>query len=659
MPNRNRLSGKTLLIFMLSTALVLSGCIKSEEPLQKLSVTNINESPIGQKSEAEIGIDSNVFDANVGIDPYFDESAGILMKKWNASNFRGFWRDPKTGVSTEELDLDQSINNSNRVIEKHNLVYRTRPESVNFQLYRNTAKVPPGTKGSYQVMGWLGEKHVFFQGNKIAKIIFEQNATEKKIMTTGDSWYFEEGYRFFAHTVEAPLERMAWVEFLKDNKSLQELVIPDREVYAYQDTTGTPVFVTYPYIHRGTETDIGEFMYTWLRSGNLKPINFNDTFGIMEVTFLNDSIIELRNKEPIDLAPGRIIRLMGNITFEVSNSTTYLQFYPNSSWRYGTVPSVIETILTEHPILKTEPGIKEIAGDYYFRDYRQEGSKYNISAFPKRGGPEESIVITLQNDFTGKERLKNIEIIPENEETIASEIVSTGNRSGYKTQAFMVINSSQEWNKVWQKHVNYLTGEKPFSPEIDFTRETIIAVFLGETPAYDARLIDITHKAGNIFFNIQRTYPASFSSAQSYFIYRFSKVRDNAVFRTLKWDYTMPPGPALAAAYSAAELKDKTQIMIKYRPPNLNDSDIDIIFSEIAPMIKTVDGKKYDNVTANLMLEGAGQVSQDVWNFYFIFVLEGIDDNKAEWWRMKIYFTSGEKVSIPYPEGPIPGRIFG
>ncbi|MDD5615844.1 MAG: S-layer protein domain-containing protein [Candidatus Methanoperedens sp.] len=333
MLNKNRLSGTTLLIFMLSTALILSGCIKSEETLQKPLVPNINESPIGQISEDEIRVDSNVTDSNIGIEPITDsgfyELAGILTKKWDASNFPGFWRDQETGVSTEELVIDQSINNSRRIIEKHNLIYRTRPESVNFQVYRNTNKAPSGTNGSYQVMGWLGEKHVFFQGNKIAKIIFEQNATEKKIMTTGDSWYFDEGYRFFAHTVEAPLERMAWVEFLKDNKSLQELVIPDREAYAYQvDATGTPVFVTYPYIHRGNETDIGEFMYTWLRSANLKSINFSDTFGIMEVTSVDNGMIELRNRAPIELAPDSTINLMGNLNLKVGSSNTSLSFYP-------------------------------------------------------------------------------------------------------------------------------------------------------------------------------------------------------------------------------------------------------------------------------------------------------------------------------------------
>lgn len=122
---------------------------------------------------------------------------------------------------------------------------------------------------------------------------------------------------------------MAWVEFLKDNKSLQELVIPDREAYAYQvDATGAPVFVTYPYIHRGTETDIGEFMYTWLRSENLKSINFSDTFGIMEVTSVDNGMIELRNRAPIELAPDRMINLMGKLSLKVGSSYTNLSFHP-------------------------------------------------------------------------------------------------------------------------------------------------------------------------------------------------------------------------------------------------------------------------------------------------------------------------------------------
>ncbi len=145
----------------------------------------------------------------------------------------------------------------------------------------------------------------------------------------------------------------------------------------------------------------------------------------------------------------------------------------------------------------------------------------------------------------------------------------------------MIINSIGDWNNTWQKHVSYLSGQKPSLPEIDFASETIVAVFSGESPEYDADLINITREGGIVFIDLRRTYPPRLSSAQPYFIYRIPKIRENVIFRTLKWEYRMPAGPTLAPAYSAEELKANTQILMKYMPPAFNDSDINAIFTEI------------------------------------------------------------------------------
>ncbi len=364
----------------------------------------------------------------------FDESSSILTKKWDAGNFNGFWLDSETGESTENLAINQSIlNNTHRVIEKHNMIYTTRAVPINYQVYRHTGNAPEGTQGFYQAIGWLGEKYVFFKGNRIARIIFEQNASDAKNITTGYLWVFGDGYRLLAHSIEAPLEREAWIEFLNDSNKLDEVILPDRYLYSYPaNTNSIPIFITYiSSILRGPYEETGEFRYTWLRSQDIEEISKGKVYGIMEVVSVNNGIIELRNKEPIDLAPGSTINLMGNISIQVGNSTISLQFYPESTRRYSTLPSLIDTISAAHPVLKNEPGMREVAGDYFFRDYIQqccdEGLKFTISAYPKRGGNEESIVITLQNDFTGKERLKNIEIIPEKGEAIAPKIVSNGN----------------------------------------------------------------------------------------------------------------------------------------------------------------------------------------------------------------------------------------
>jgi S-layer protein (TIGR01567 family) len=661
-----------LLFLLIISFIILSGCLSQQPEVLKVNPETV-------ETEKELNI-SNFEDKptaySIGISRenvssgYFDESAGNFTKKWDARNFAGFWRDLETGASTEALVINQSIlNNSHRVIEKHNLIYTTRSTPINYPIYRHTGKAPEGTDGSYSVIGWLGGKSAFMRGNRIAGIVFEQNVTDVQTMRIGESWNMGEGYRIVANSIDAMVpEKQGWFVLYKNNAHLEDKVLGPGSVWSYRSNINDsiPIFATYcQRIHVLSDTDGADFKDTWLISQNTTEIKKGQIYGIMEVTSVKNGVIELRNKEPIYLSPGRIVNLMGNITIEVGNSTTDLQFYPDSTRRYRTLPSLIDTISAVHPVLKNDAGMREVAGDYYFRDYMQqccdEGLKFIISAYPKRGGAEESIVITLQNDYTGKERLKNIELIPEKGEAIAPGVVSIGNWSGYKSPTFMIINNRAEWSNVWQKHVNYLSGEKPSLPEIDFTNETIVAVFLGESPAYDAGLIDITRKGENVFINMQETYPAGLSSAQPYFIYRIPKIRDNAIFRTLKWDYRMPLGPTFAAAYSATELKKTTQILIKdpYIPREVNDDDINAIFAEVAPIIKTIDGKKYDNVTAKLLSQAAGRSPQNVWSYEFLYVLEGTYDNKTEWWRMRIYYTPGQNVSIPYPEGPTPGRAFG
>lgn len=102
-----------------------------------------------------------------------------------------------------------------------------------------------------------------------------------------------------------------------------------------------------------------------------------------------------------------------------------------------------------------------------------------------------------------------------------------------------------------------------------------------------------------------------------------------------------------AAPYSGAELKGNTQVLIKERPSQLSDEGINAIFKEVTSRIKTFDGEKYDRFNANLILEGSGLVAQDIWNFQFLYNLQGMRENKTESWQIYIeLITDGNKVLI-------------
>lgn len=211
---------------------------------------------------------------------------------------------------------------------------------------------------------------------------------------------------------------------------------------------------------------------------------------------------------------------------------------------YRSAPSLIDTISSEHPVLRNYSDTGEIEDDYYFGDLKRsctgcEGKEldYIIRGYPKHWEGEESIVITLQNAFKENESLKRIEITPEKGKLIAFRTVAVGESSGYTSPTFMIINNTSEWANVWQKHSSYLKTQKPEVPDVNFTSETVVAVFFGESPAFDAGLIDITKAGRNVFINLWKRYPASRSSVQPYFIIRMPKTTDNIIFRTLKWEY--------------------------------------------------------------------------------------------------------------------------
>lgn len=268
----------------------------------------------------------------------FDEAKGNFTKSWDAENFPGFWLDPEANVSTETLIIDQSLlNNSYRVIDKHSLIYVTNPVPFKYQVYAQANQTPDGTDGFYQAIVWLGEKHVYLQGNRLAKIIFEQNATEEKEMTIGESWELGEGYRVIANSISAKDTggRQAWITLFKDSNKLVDTVMVQQygpnKFFTYRmnlsDST-LNFMVYYSRVDSLQYTDAAYFKYTWLRSQNITEIKEGDTFGIMEVTSIDNGKIELSNREPIDLAPGKRIHIMGNISIQVGSSEDRLQFHP-------------------------------------------------------------------------------------------------------------------------------------------------------------------------------------------------------------------------------------------------------------------------------------------------------------------------------------------
>ena len=184
---------------------------------------------------------------------------------------------------------------------------------------------------------------MYLQENGLARIILEQNASEVKTLTVGESWNMGEGYTLTANSIDAKASgRQAWFTLSnKTNKLMDKVLGPGKDYLSDTGTyaggimsyllnnDGVPVFITYlNMVYPTMRMDAADMKYTWLRSQNTTEIKPGGIFGIMEVTSIDNGRIELRNRAPIELAPGATINLMGNLNFKVGSSNTSLSFHP-------------------------------------------------------------------------------------------------------------------------------------------------------------------------------------------------------------------------------------------------------------------------------------------------------------------------------------------
>jgi hypothetical protein len=91
---------------------------------------------------------------------------------------------------------------------------------------------------------------------------------------------------------------------------------------------------------------------------------------------------------------------------------------------------------------------------------------------------------------------------------ISFQTVVKGSRSGVREPLQIVIRSQAEWDALWKRHVSIETN--PPSPRaIDFNKEIVIGVFLGEKPTggYDVEIIRAEQTDGALVIRYREKNP--------------------------------------------------------------------------------------------------------------------------------------------------------
>lgn len=122
--------------------------------------------------------------------------------------------------------------------------------------------------------------------------------------------------------------------------------------------------------------------------------------------------------------------------------------------------------------------------------------------------------------------------------TMKFQTIDKGYYSGYSNPAYHVINNANEWTYVWNQHTQTMLPQQP-PPEVDFSKTTIIAVFMGEfnTGGYGIEITEVIDTGLSVVVKVEKTYPGkgcivTQAFSQPYHIVKLDKIDKDIIFDT-------------------------------------------------------------------------------------------------------------------------------
>ena len=91
---------------------------------------------------------------------------------------------------------------------------------------------------------------------------------------------------------------------------------------------------------------------------------------------------------------------------------------------------------------------------------------------------------------------------------VSFQTVAKGFRSGIRESLQTVARSQSDWEDLWRKHVSNQTNPPP-PPAIDFTKDIVAAVFLGERPTggYEIDIVSAEQSDGSLTISFEEKRP--------------------------------------------------------------------------------------------------------------------------------------------------------
>jgi len=209
-----------------------------------------------------------------------------------------------------------------REIAEGDLVYTCTPRSVTYKNSDLNDKY-----GGYVIMGFMAQKYICYDNktDQLVKMLINQKSSVKKMLTTGDSMEFAEGYMLVAQEIDLEGGKV-FLRLYNDGKEIDASVVSGGNTYTYEDEDDVLLFsCMIDTVFRGTDSNMVIVKYVFLRSADIIDVDGGDSFGVMEVKSTSGKIM-LKNDEALTLGQDDEVEIMDGLYFKVADSNT-LRYY--------------------------------------------------------------------------------------------------------------------------------------------------------------------------------------------------------------------------------------------------------------------------------------------------------------------------------------------
>ncbi len=264
-----------------------------------------------------------------------------LTYTWNPMSFPGFYYNAKDDVGNENITITLGSYSAG-TISKNNLVYTTSPQEVSFT-YPDF--------GKYQVIGFMAEKYfagytsntsstktrptTTFDGKsavgqgQLHKVLIDDDT--KRTISVGGTIALQEGYVLKAKDIDLNARTML-LSLLKDGNEVDVAPLAADQTYVYAKTVGGVdalplIMVRFENVFSGSELQVAFMKGLFQISDNPTIIKSGNTFRNMQITQVNNNLIEMKNSNDIGLTKGTTVDVMGNVKIIVAkNDDSALRF---------------------------------------------------------------------------------------------------------------------------------------------------------------------------------------------------------------------------------------------------------------------------------------------------------------------------------------------